>query len=201
MDTKKDIRKSFIERRNRLNAGEVIRNSEDIFNRLCSLEEYKNAAVIMAYMSFGNEVMTGPFIEKCFRDGKRVALPKVMSASKTCRSLAAFEIKAPAGNLVPGYRGILEPDASVLEMLEPVAIDLAVVPGVAFDRLCNRMGYGAGYYDRFLTQLRTECIKAGAAFDMQLAERLPTDEFDFRLDMVITESTVYNCRTYIHENE
>ena len=191
MDMKKDIRKFFIESRNRLSKGEVIKNSEDIFARLCSLEEYKNATVIMAYMSFGNEVITGHFIERCLQDGKRVVLPKVMSASQTCRSLAVFEIKDPGKNLVPGYKGILEPDALVLEMIEPTVIDFAVVPGVAFDRLCSRMGYGAGYYDRFLTQLRTECTKAGVAFDMQIAEQLPIDDFDFRLDMVITESTVY----------
>lgn len=191
MDTKKDFRKNFIERRNKLSAAEVSQKSAEIFDRVYSLKEYDNSAVIMAYMSFGNEVVTGPFIERCLRDGKRVALPKVMASSGTNRSLAIFEIKDIKSNLVPGFKGILEPDTSALEMLEPGTVDLAVVPGVVFDKYCNRMGYGAGYYDRFLPRLRNGCLKAGVTFNIQLAEQVPTDEFDYKLDMVITETMTF----------
>ncbi len=199
MDIKKDFRKNFIEGRIQLSPAEICKKSAEIFNRVYTLTEYASAAVVLAYMSFGNEVMTRSFIERCFRDGKRVALPRVMSFNGKGRSLAVFEIRSINEDLVPGFKGILEPDASVLEMLEPEAVDLAVVPGVAFDKHCNRMGYGAGYYDRFLPQLRSECLKAGVAFDIQLAEQLPTDEFDFKLDMVITESRIFGSNAGIHK--
>ncbi len=194
MDTKRDCRKNFIEMRNQLSHEAICQKSAEIFYKIHTLKEYTDADVVMAYMSFGNEVMTRPFIERCFRYGKRVALPRVMSFGEKSRSLAVFEIKSINEDLVPGFKGILEPDASVLEMLEPGTVDLAVIPGVAFDEQCNRMGYGAGYYDRFLPKLRSGCLKVGVAFDIQLAEQIPTDEFDIKLDMVITESRIFGFR-------
>lgn len=191
MEAKNDFRKSFIERRNMLGTQEVIRKSEEIFSRIYSLKDFESAAVVMAYMSFGSEVKTGPFVENCLRDGKRVVLPRVTAFSDKCRFLTVYEIKDISRDLIPGYKGILEPDPSVLEQIAPEAVDFAVIPGVAFDKHCNRMGYGAGYYDRFLPKLRPGCLKAGVAFDIQLAEQIPVDEFDIRLDMVITESKIF----------
>jgi 5-formyltetrahydrofolate cyclo-ligase len=193
MDTKKDFRKKFIERRNKLTSCEVVRKSEEIFGRIYALKEYERASVVMAYMSFGNEVMTKPFVERCLRDGKRTVLPRVMISPDGYRYLAIYEIKDIDKDLIPGFKGILEPDPSVLEPMEPETVDFAVIPGVAFDRHCNRMGFGAGYYDRFLPQLKAGCLRAGVAFDIQLAERVPTDEHDFRLDIVVTESEVIGC--------
>jgi 5-formyltetrahydrofolate cyclo-ligase len=142
-------------------------------------------------MSFGSEVLTRPFIDRCFQDGKRVALPRVVVPLEATRHLAIYEIMDPDMNMIPGYKGILEPDASALKLVELDTIDLAVIPGVAFDKDCNRMGYGAAYYDRFLPQLRSGCLKVGVAFDLQLKDRVPVDEFDFRLDMIITEKMMY----------
>ncbi|NLK87617.1 MAG: 5-formyltetrahydrofolate cyclo-ligase [Clostridiaceae bacterium] len=196
MDIKKDFRKKYIERRNHLTAEEVCRKSAEIFSRVCSLKEYGCAAVVIAYMSFGNEVMTRPFIEKCLRDGKRVALPRVMVCPGRERHLAVYEISDVTKDLIPGFKGILEPDPSVLEPMEPEEADLAVIPGVTFDRHCNRMGFGAGYYDRFLPKLSAGCLKAGVCFDMQLAERVPTDGSDIRVDMVVTESEIWKPGQY-----
>lgn len=191
MDTKKDFRKNFIEKRNMLRAEDVVQKSDEIFGRVFSLKAYERAAVVMTYMSFGNEVMTGPFIEKCLKDGKKVVLPRVVISSEGGRDLEVYEIKDTKDCLIPGFKGILEPDPAVLEQAEPRTVDLAVIPGVAFDKDCNRMGFGAGCYDRFLPKLSTDCLKAGVAFEIQMAERLPADEHDFRLDMVITESAIY----------
>ncbi len=193
MDTKMDFRKNFIERRNLLSTEEVIKKSGEIFCRVYSLKAYDEASVVMAYMSFGNEVMTGSFIEKSLRDGKRVVLPKVAASLEGDRYLEIYEVKDLSKGLIQGFKGILEPDPAVLERAEPEEVDFAVIPGIAFDRQCNRMGFGAGYYDRFLPKLDPRCLKAGVAFDIQLAEQVPTEEHDFRLDMIITESAVY-CR-------
>jgi len=164
METKKELRKYYIERRSRLSGDEVREKSESLFAGICLLDRYRNANVVLAYMSFGNEVSTGPFICRCIRDGKTVALPKVeKEEGKGCR-LAIHAIKDPVADVVPGFKGILEPDPSKARLLDPREIDLAVVPGVAFDAAGNRIGYGAGCYDRLLPLLRPDCLKIGAAF-------------------------------------
>ncbi|NLH96911.1 MAG: 5-formyltetrahydrofolate cyclo-ligase [Clostridiaceae bacterium] len=193
METKKELRKYYIERRSRLSGDEVREKSESLFAGICLLDRYRNANVVLAYMSFGNEVSTGPFICRCIRDGKTVALPKVeKEEGKGCR-LAIYAIKDPVADVVPGFKGILEPDPSKARLLDPREIDLAVVPGVAFDAAGNRIGYGAGCYDRLLPLLRPDCLKIGAAFEIQLADGLPADRHDFRLDMVVTEIRAIVC--------
>ncbi|HOQ07146.1 MAG TPA: 5-formyltetrahydrofolate cyclo-ligase [Clostridiales bacterium] len=187
MEAKKEIRKYYIERRNRLSEEEVREKSALLSDRICSLEQYKKASVILAYMSFGNEVSTGTFITRCIKDGKTVALPKVEKAEgKGCR-LSLYAIKDPVEDVVTGFKGIREPDPSRTKLMDPREIDLAVIPGVAFDAAGIRLGYGAGCYDRLLPMLRQDCVKIGAAFEIQLADVLPAEKHDFRLDAVVTE--------------
>jgi 5-formyltetrahydrofolate cyclo-ligase len=193
METKKEFRKYYIEMRSRLGREEAVEKSRLLFERICSLEQYMKAHVVLAYMSFGSEVSTDQFICRCIRDGKTVALPKVVKEDgKGCR-LGIYAITDPVADVVPGFRGIREPDTSRTRLLDPGEIDLAVVPGVAFDAAGNRLGYGAGCYDRLLPMLRRDCLKIGAAFEIQLADALPTDGHDFRLDVVVTESRTIIC--------
>jgi len=187
MKDKKELRRQYLNIRAEMSKEDVVTNSDRIFRRLCAFKEYENATLVLAYMSFGNEVMTGDFIGKCLRDGKRVALPRVESTDGNNRILRVYEIKDLQNDTEEGFRGIFEPIPSVTSLVDPVQIDLAVIPGVAFDVFCNRLGYGAGYYDRFLPLLRTDCLKAGVAFESQIADFLPFDKHDFRLDLIVTE--------------
>ena len=139
-------------------------------------------------MSYRNEVSTDEFVRRCLRQGKRVAIPKVRTVPAL--ALELYEIKNVDNDVLPGYKGILEPNESVLERLNPRDIDMAVIPGVAFDYDRHRIGYGAGFYDRLLVQLRPDCLKVGLAYEMQLTEQFMPEEHDIAVDMVITEGSI-----------
>jgi 5-formyltetrahydrofolate cyclo-ligase len=193
MKTKQEYRRFYLGRRDSLSEEEVRYKSAMLFDRICSLEQYKKAGVILAYMSFGNEVSTGHFIYGCTREGKIVALPRVEKTDgKGCR-LSLYIAEDPVKDMVPGFKGILEPDPSKARLLDPREIDFAVVPGIAFDVSGNRLGFGAGCYDRLLPLLRPDCLKVGAAFEIQIADELPVNEHDFRLDMIVTEKRMIIC--------
>jgi len=185
METKAAIRKRILEQRSLLSLQEVSEKSREITGRLCSLSQYAGAGTVMAYMSFRNEVETSAFINRCIRDGKRVVLPKVQR--EPGMALLPYEIKDLRQDVLPGLWGIPEPDASRMNMADPLEIDIVVVPGVAFDGRRYRIGYGAGYYDRFLLSLRPDCLKVGIAFDMQILDKCYAEKHDIPMDLVITE--------------
>lgn len=185
MEPKAMIRKRIIDQRGLLSYKEVSEKSNEITERLCSLSRYACADTVMAYMSFRNEVATSAFINRCILDGKRVVIPKTQQSPDI--ALLPYEIKDPQQDVLPGLMGILEPDASRLQRVDPLEIDFIVVPGVAFDSRRYRIGYGAGYYDRFLLSLRPDCLKVGIAFDMQILEQFHAERYDIPMDLVITE--------------
>ena len=184
---KKELRKKMINLRYSLTQEEISRKSRRIFERLMSLGEYEKSGLIMGYMDFRNEVRTCDFIRDSLEMGKRVAIPYVTSMRCGIGEIAASEIYDMKCDTAPGRCGILEPAAGRLRIVNPGEIDLAVVPGVAFDKNGFRLGYGAGCYDGFLKNVRSDCLKVGVAFEIQIVEVVPTDEHDIPLDIVITE--------------
>lgn len=206
METKSEIRRRILGQRNGLCREAVIEKSARIFKRLCGLNRYKSANTVMAYMDYRNEVMTVEFIQQCIREGKRVVLPKteavftddtcIASAGEHSKQLcanviAAYEVCNVNTDIRPGFKGIPEPDSSVSRRIDPKEIDLAVVPGVAFDYGGRRIGYGAGFYDRFLCCLRPDCTKAGVAYCIQMVESIPAGKYDIPMDLVVTEEGIY----------
>lgn len=182
---KKELRRIFLKTRSELAAEDIIEKSAKIMSRLFSLSEFRGAKTIMFYVDAGNEVKTRDGITKALSEWKRVVVPKV----KKGYGLLAIEIKS-LDELSPGTFGILEPAGE--KGISPEEIDLVVVPGVAFDKKGNRMGYGAGYYDSFLPKLRPEVKKVAVAFEIQVTDSLPAEEHDVKMDLIITENTIYN---------
>ena len=161
--------------------------SRRISGKLFSLPEYAGAKTIMFYASFKNEVMTDAMIEYALSDKKKVVLPAVRG-----RDLKLYEVNPPGCRLVKGELGIREPRGCGTEV-DPGSVDLVVVPGVAFDRACGRIGFGRGFYDRFLGGLKKPGKKPafiGIAFGVQIAEELFLGEKDVRMDKVITENEI-----------
>ena len=156
--------------------------SKAIFDRLVKQAIYTDAAEIYAYMDFRNEVMTTEFILRAWADGKRVAVPKVRGKEMDFFEIENFE------TLKDGYFGIREPDSTSAPVEWPNA--LMIVPGVAFDRKGHRLGYGQGFYDRFLEK-RPGVYKAAVAFEFQLFDELPHEATDIPMQQVITENAVY----------
>lgn len=179
--TKKDLRNIVYTRRNELNKGIKSDWDIEILKKLLQNEFYKKADVIFTYISFGGEVDTIKFIEKALSDGKTICVPRVISKKE---GMEAYEISS-LNDLEKGFYGILEPKGES-KFISPLHIDLIVMPGVAFDKANGRIGYGGGFYDRFLKRVTAETIKIALAYTFQIFDSIPTEEFDEKADFIIT---------------
>jgi 5-formyltetrahydrofolate cyclo-ligase len=186
---KKELRKRIIALRQKLSRDEVLEKSSVIFQKVINLEQYKRAKVVMTFLSIRNEVETEPFIIKAMSDCKRIIIPV---CQKDTITLIPAEVKHYPEDLEPGTWGILEPKPEAFYPIDPKEIDLVIVPGVAFDEWGNRLGYGSGYYDRFLTSLPSSILKIAVAFDLQIVSEVYPEEHDQPVDVIITEKCLLN---------
>lgn len=183
---KKLMRDSIIKKRSELKREEVIEKSNAIKTRLFQLSEFIDSKVILFYVSFRNEVDTIDMISECLNSGKRVIVPVVVPGNK---NLLLSELRS-IDELSPGNYGILEPDKSFIRPVSEEVIEIVIVPGVAFDKNRYRLGYGGGYYDRLIKKLPENCMTAGLAFETQIVEEVPKEEYDMMVDMIITEERI-----------
>lgn len=156
-------------------------DSEKIIEKFLSFFDLSNFQTFMLYYPHRREVDTRPLIKKLLSMGKNVALPKVEGMD-----LKPVKIK-DLDSLVVGYAGIKEP---VGQEVEEKSIDLVVVPAVAYDKQGYRIGYGKGFYDRFLPKLKKNSLKVGFCYDFQLLEKIPHQPHDFKVDVVITPTQI-----------
>jgi 5-formyltetrahydrofolate cyclo-ligase len=159
---------------------------------------YDRAHTIFCYVSFRSEIDTSPIMKHALAHGKTVAVPKVERATK---SMSAYIIRNPENELGPGCYGILEPLACCAEA-DYASIDLVIAPGLAFTHRGDRLGYGGGYYDRFLQRIRNR--KKGAAvcslvYDRLICNFLPVKENDVPVDYLVTETGVFHTLRNQHE--
>jgi len=182
METKQNIRKSIYEKREQADELKVKQDSHIICNKVMKLPAYVEAEAVYAYIDCNNEVGTKEIIEAAWKVGKKVAAPRVEG-----RHLHFYEITS-YDQLEPGCFGVWEPKKEC----QPAEYDEAImiVPGVAFDKDRHRIGYGQGFYDRYLDSHPRHTTVA-VAFDFQLVEQVPADEFDILPQMLITETAVY----------
>jgi 5-formyltetrahydrofolate cyclo-ligase len=190
-DEKQRLRREVLDRRNRLTTAQRVIRSADILQKLFELEAVRSAAWIHFYLSYGSEVETTGMIAHALSRGKRVTVPKMEAASKR---LVLSELKDPVRELSPGPKGIPEPKPEAFRPVGVDTMDLFVVPGVAFDERGNRLGQGAGYYDRLLAGNLGKIPIVGLAFELQLAKDIPVGDHDVRVDWVVTEKRVIEIR-------
>ncbi len=152
--------------------------SREIEERLFTLPEFRKAGVVMFFASFRSEVRTGPMIERALAEGKRVVLPKVLG-----RELGLYEISDYQRDVAPGAWGIPEPTGG--RSVQLADIDLIVVPGAAFDESGNRIGYGAGFYDKLLPAFPGTTV--ALAFEVQIITDIPADRHDVPVKKIVTE--------------
>lgn len=184
---KDKLRKEMLEKRHFLHTNGGHMHCISIMDRLVRLPEFASAKFILAYSSKGSEVHTDGIIQSALSLGKKIALPVTKKAEK---KLELYEISSIAG-LVEGEFGIMEPKQSPEMKVMPSKIDLAIVPGVSFDRRGHRIGYGMGYYDSLLPEIKGK--KIGLAYDMQIVEHVPNEPHDIAVDMIVTESETITC--------
>lgn len=180
---KQNIRKKILQKRNELSLVEVKKRSNKIFRKLITTEEFRNAKTIMLYVSKDNEVATRTIIKYIIKHKKNICVPKIDTIN---RKLYPIKIKDPDEDLQIGHFGIYEPILDIKRIIPKNKIDLIVTPCIAFDKLGYRLGWGKGYYDRFLENTKG-IPKIGLAYSFQIVPKLPRDKYDMPLDMVITE--------------
>lgn len=189
---KKELRHRIIKCRDDLTAAEISEKSSLIAGKLIELPSYGKAERIMFFVSFGSEVDTRAMIEEAISCGKAVLVPKAVPST---RELIPSKLLDWHDDLAPGAYGIPEPLEAALRPQSPSTIDLLIVPGVAFDLKGNRLGYGGGYYDRFFSLLRDDVPLVALVFDCQIKTEVPVDEWDRRVDYVITEKRTIDVRS------
>ena len=180
---KKALRREIGEKKRALSDAQIRARSAALAERFYATPQYAAARSIYAYLSFNQEVRTEPIIRRAWADGKRVAVPKVLGREMAFIWIDSFEGLAPQG----AYN-ITEPIAD-----GPVADDetaLVLMPGLAFDPEGHRVGYGGGYYDRFLAREPGHPLVA-LCYDFQLYEQLKVEEHDVPVGRVITEQGEY----------
>lgn len=174
---KAELREVLKKERSSLSATQREHWDEEILSKFWQLPEYVAGEKIMVYLSFGDEINTWPILDKAWQDGKRIFVPKVR---KYPNEMIVIEIESKA-DLKPSLWGIYEP--IIEEPVDPRILDLVVVPGLAFDAQGYRLGYGGGYYDRFLPQ--TLGYKVGFCYQ-QFLQDIPIFPWDQPVDLVIT---------------
>src|SRR5829696_195691 len=169
----------MLERRKRLICRKLQNRGKPKKDFVLKRKDFQPAKVVGAYYAFGSEVTTELIIEHAKILGKKIALPRVEEDKITFYELSSTK------SLIKGRFGIMEPPPYE-HMSE---IDILVVPGIAFDKKGNRLGYGKGFYDRLLSGKRIFSI--GLAYSFQLLENLPHDKYDKRLDAIASEDGIH----------
>ena len=183
---KKMLRKEILAKRKNIDTAKKEDMDKKIVDKFYESKYYKEAKNIFIYISYDSEIDTKEIINKALIDNKRVYVPR--TEFKT-RLMDAVEI-ASLDNLIESEYGILEPSIEESH-IEPNELDLIVVPGVAFDRNGGRMGYGAGFYDRYFKKIGKDNIKKieklALAYDFQILDKIPMNEQDVPVSHIITE--------------
>ena len=181
---KKSLRKAVLNKRDGISRDEHKKYSEIITERFISWDVYKECEELLVYVSFRSEVDTYGIISDALTENKKVYCPRVIGDNMLFYQIKSME------DLEQGYMGILEPETTLplFECTDKKC--LVIMPGSVFDRYGNRIGYGRGYYDRFLSDCYDKgirSVKAALAFDIQMVYAVPAEEHDFKVNFIFTE--------------
>jgi len=186
---KTKIRQSLLSSRREQPAEELEEKNKKIIARLTEESLFKKARTVLFYIPVRGEVDTLDAIRQSLAIWKKqVVVPKVAKE----KQLELFEIKSLA-ELKPGAFGIFEPDVRPGRAVLPEELDLAIIPGIAFDERGNRVGYGHGYYDRLLKRVFAPAI--GLAYENQLLSGIPAECHDVPVQLIITEKRTIECNS------
>jgi 5-formyltetrahydrofolate cyclo-ligase len=184
-DLKARLRTSALDARHRLSPRERRDASAAISDRLLRQVELQRPGHVLVYAAMEEEVDLATAVGPLRERGVRTLFPRVRG--EQLELVAASDLLT----LKLGYRGIREPSGP---RIDPGIVDVAVVPGVAFDPHGGRLGHGGGHYDRLLAQLSPDCLRVGTCFSAQVVPRVPRQEHDEPVDLVLTERARYLTR-------
>ena len=184
------MRRTILAKRGQISDETRRMKSKLIVERLLQHPLYQQCQYLFTFVPFGHEVNIRPLIEQAKKDGKKVAIPHVDTVRK---EMTIYQFEG-WDRLVPGVYGILEPDPLQSQKVIPDHLDLILVPGVGFDRKGGRLGYGGGFYDRFIAKFSASPFLLAPCFAEQMVDQIPLEQHDFRVDFVITDREIINCR-------
>ena len=188
---KKRIREEIIQKRNDLSSKIKKEYDELILKKLIESDIYNKSKKIFTYVSFSSEIDTIKFIKYALNDNKEVYVPKT---DKTKKEMVAIRINSLENMDVDNW-GILEPK-SVDKNKIGKNFDLILIPGLAFDRKGNRIGYGGGYYDKYLSQIKEENNKIVLAYDFQVVDSIKNEAHDIKVNYIITNNKFIKIKKF-----
>lgn len=181
---KKECRKALLSLRDALENEDVITKSNAICDRL---KNFHGVSHVMVYLATGRECDLSNYISYLMEQGCSVYVP-------VCTGKGVMEASLlldPEKDLEVGTFGILAPKQEARRFTDPKILDAVIVPGVGFDKKGNRLGFGGGFYDRYLPRTRETCRKIAVCYEMQLLENVYPEAHDFPMDVIITEKAAY----------
>jgi 5-formyltetrahydrofolate cyclo-ligase len=190
MSPKRALRHATRIHRDSLHVDDRHRHARIIKKHLFEQDEYREARAVMFYAAFGSEVPTSEIIESALRDGKVVVLP---IADMQSNNLVLRKIR-DLTHLKESEYGIPEPVIEHTDDFVAENIDLVIVPGIAFDEEGSRIGYGGGFYDRFMQLLSPNVPLLSIAFELQVVPKIPSESHDLPVDKIITEKRIIDAR-------
>ncbi|MFV5335807.1 5-formyltetrahydrofolate cyclo-ligase [Bacillus paralicheniformis] len=184
---KRSLRNEVRKRLANMPEQEFLLKAEAIHRKLFQSKQWKKASVIALTISRNREVPTEPIIEQARLEGKTVCIPKCMPDTKEMH----FRSFQDESDLEVVYFGLQEPIVHKTGRMEPEDIDFILVPGICYDRTGYRIGYGGGYYDRYLSGFTKDT--ASLAFECQVIDHVPKEPHDIPVEQIFTEDAVYTC--------
>jgi 5-formyltetrahydrofolate cyclo-ligase len=182
-ESKSKLRYDYLKVRDRIEPHVRFTHSNSILSRIKQLDSYEDARILMFYLSYGSEVVTDLMINEVLADGKEVAVPVIQSPGDGI--MTAVKINRLEDCYEKVY-GIRQPEFNENDVVSKEDVDLIFVPGIVFDLNGYRIGYGKGYYDRWLEG--TDVLKrVGLAFEVQLIDKIPNGQYDLPVSKILTE--------------
>lgn len=188
---KGELRKEIKLKREVLDKNIKLMADEKIRKSLFESEIYKNSKVVFIYVNMDSEINTIDIIKELLASDKTIAVPKVIPVSLKERQMKALKINSMLQLNESGAFGILEPSIECEDISEDV--DLIIIPGLAFDINGNRLGYGGGFYDRFLSKYPNS-KRVALCYDFQIFDEIPHEFFDEKVDLIISEEKIINLK-------
>jgi len=185
--TKQEIRKDIANILDSYSKEILEEKTKKIENKLFDFANFLEANIVLFYMNKSYEISTESLISGAYKLKKIVVLPAFITQKHDIRLM---KVDRPEKELKMGSRNILEPDPNYCKVVPIESIDIAIIPGIAFDEKGGRIGSGEGYYDRFLPKLSITTRKVALALEDQLVPQIPIESHDKSVDIIITEKRI-----------
>lgn len=186
-EKKGEVRNSIKAMISKISEKELLKRTQKIENNLFELANFLESSIALLYAGKEGEVSTVRILERCFELNKIIVLPAFNNEKHDMKLLKVDNLEM---DLVPGKRDVLEPDLNRCKVVPIESIDIAIIPGLAFDEKGGRIGTGEGYYDRFIPKLSNTTRKVALALDEQIIPQVPVESHDKHVDIIVTDERI-----------